>query len=106
MKRYTLIHKDTNQTLGHLEVSNDDRIVFRLADSIDAATWNAVGFLPVDLQSRILDDQRVIYYSLYSRVPLKQRMKKDESSRRETLKFLRHNPLNVITDSLSFVTCK
>ncbi len=105
MKKYTLIHKNTNKVLGYLEVNDKGHAVFRLANGVSPLAWNAVGFMPVDPNTGTLEDQGKIYYSLHSRLPLKARMNSSAKSHRDILNYLRGNPLSVVTDSLSFVNC-
>ena len=103
MSKYQLIHGETQQVLGYLEIGRQGKAVFTLADGISPDAWNSVGFLPVDPKTKTLEDQGFIYYSLQTRVPLKERL--TTPSKKKTAKYLSVKPLSVVTDSLSFVAC-
>lgn len=104
--KYSLKNRHTNEVYGYLNIQDDGLAVFRLADGVDAAKWNTLGFLQVNLTTRQLADQGAIYASLYARLPLRERIKDKDTNKGAIMsriaRSLQTQSLGVLTDSLKF----
>ena len=103
---YALTNRRTKEVYGYLEIDEKGYAIFKLADGVDPRKWNRLGFLGVNVGTRQLENQAIIYRALYSRVPLKSRMSKKNETKRDIVQYisdaLKTNSLGVLTDPLAF----
>lgn len=92
-RKYSLINKALNKNFG--TISFNGKFIFELDDSIDEATWNNIGIIPLDPGTRKLEIEGDQFYYLNSRLPQNLRSESTEKK----LNFIDDTGLSVASDS-------
>ena len=89
-KLFALMNEDTSQVYGFMTFNG--HFTFQLSNSIDLATWNRIGFIPLD-DSRYIESVD-LFRHLNSRLPIGLRKESNEKK----LHYIESNGLRVASD--------